>query len=237
MLFKPAAIREVLAPAVITAVLVGLPAAPAIAAPAVGDVYVYRVGNGYINNSDLGKLRYKVEKAGAERIEVAVTADNPRVGFARAEIYTKEGNWLRHQINNHDQPVDYEFATPYPAYVFPLEPGKSWSLRVDATGSATRKTSSIRVDGEVLGVERIAVPAGTFETVKVTRRVYAGDRDGERMETTTVETDWYSPALGRPVRSESRSEWMDNSRCSDSCRPQLGDWLVYELVEASPPRP
>jgi hypothetical protein len=229
--------REVLKLTVMAALLAVLPHTTTFAAPAVGDVYVYRVGNGYINNSDLGKLRYRIEKSSADRIEVAVTADNPRVGYARSEIYTKEGNWLRHQINSHDQPVDYVFATPYPAYVFPLEAGKSWSQRVEATGSATGKTGSIRVDGEILGVERIAVPAGTFETVKLRRRVYAGDRDGDRAETTITETEWYAPALGRAVRAERRSEWMDTSRCGDSCRPQLGDWLVYELVEASPPRP
>ncbi len=36
---------------------------------------------------------------------------------------------------NHDQPVEYEFAQPYPAYDFPLDVGKTWSLRVNATNS------------------------------------------------------------------------------------------------------
>jgi hypothetical protein len=236
MHFQLDGIREIVKLAVIAALLAVLPHATAGAAASVGDVYVYRVGNGYINNSDLGKLRYRIEKVGADRIEVAVTADNPRAGIAHAAIYSSDGNWLRGQINSHDQRVDYVFAAPYPAYAFPLESGKSWSQRVDATSAATGKTSSVRIDGEILGTERITVPAGTFDVVKVRRRVYAGDHDGDRMETTTTETDWYAPALGRSVRLESRSEWMDTSRCSDTCRPQLGDWLVYVLVEANPPR-
>ena len=237
MFFWMTGIRSLRARTIAAAALVGLTPATALAAPAVGDVYVYRVGNGFISGSALGRVRYRIEKIGADSIEVSLSADNPRAGSARSVIYTKDGNWRRHQINNHDQPVDYEFATPFPAYVFPLEPGKDWSLRVEGTSAATGKRNSIRVDGDVSGVERITVPAGTFETVKVTRRVYAGDGDGQLGETAITEIDWYSPVLGRPVRVESKSEWIDSSRCGDSCRPQLGDWLVYELIEAPTPRP
>jgi hypothetical protein len=44
-----------------------------------------------------------------------------------------EGNWLRHPVVNHDRPTDYDFAPPYPAYPFPLDIGKSWSMRVNTT--------------------------------------------------------------------------------------------------------
>ena len=167
MFFWMTGIRSLRARTIAAAALVGLTPATALAAPAVGDVYVYRVGNGFISGSALGRVRYRIEKIGADSIEVSLSADNPRAGSARSVIYTKDGNWRRHQINNHDQPVDYEFATPFPAYVFPLEPGKDWSLRVEGASAATGKRNSIRVDGDVLGVERITVPAGTFETVKV----------------------------------------------------------------------
>ena len=222
---------------VIAAASIAAAPAPAMAAPAVGDVYVYRVSNGYVSGAVLGRVRSRIENIGPDRIEVSLNADNPRIGAARAEIYARDGNWLRHQINNHDQLVDYEFGTAYPAYVFPLEPGKDWSLRVEGSSAASGKRNSIRVDGEVLGAEKVTVPAGTFETVKVRRRVYAGDGDGQVGETRITEIDWYAPALGRAVRAESKAEWMDNSRCGEACRPQLGDWLIYELIEAPALRP
>ena len=157
---------------------------------------------------------------------------NPR---PRTEVYTPDGNWLRHPLINHDQPVEYDFAQPYPAYMFPLDTGKSWSLRVNAVNSVTGKRASVRVDGEVLGTERITVPAGAFDTIKVRRRTYAGDSEGARNETNIVETEWYAPALGRAVRTDRNSSYMDQSRCSDemsSCSPVRGDWHILELVEA-----
>jgi len=212
----------------VAAIVAALSFAVAAAAPAVGDAFVYRRTDGY-TRLERGQISYRVDALDANRTMMAVTADSPSAGTPRTEIYTSDGNWLRHPLINHDQPVDYEFATAYPAYLFPLEAGKSWSLRVDATNPATGKRSSVRVDGDVLGAERIRVPAGEFDTIKVRRLVYAGDADGFRRETNIAETDWYAPALGRAVRSESKSQYIDLSRIR-CCPLRIGDWDVYELV-------
>ena len=204
----------------------------ASAAPAAGDVYVYRVINAY-NSEIQGSITYRVDQVDPDRIVMTVTADRPALGPARTEVYTTNGNWLRHPLINHDQLVEYEFAQAYPAYEFPLELGKSWSVRVPALHPASGQRNSVRVDGEVLGTERIVTPAGSFDTIKIRRRVYAGDRDAFRFETTIVETDWYAPALGRPVRTDSNSSYMDPSRCGRGpCVPVRGDWNVFELIEA-----
>ena len=207
------------------------------AAAAAGDSWAYRVANGY-NHEVRGRVQYRVDKVEPGRISVLVTPDVPALGGPRTEVYTPEGNWLRHPLINHDQPVEYEFAQPYPAYLFPLEAGKSWSLRVNATNPLTGRRASVRVDGEVLGTERITVPAGAYDTIKVRRRIYAGDWEGRRSETNITETDWYAPALGRAVRSERNSGYMDADRCSDemsACTPARGDWHILELVEAGAP--
>jgi hypothetical protein len=201
---------------------------------AVGDTWVYRISNGY-NNEVRGQIRYQVENIDAGRIVVSASPDRPSLGQAYTAVYTQEGNWLRHPVTNHDQPVDYEFATAYPAYVFPLEPDKSWSVRVDATNPANGRRNSVRVDGTVLGAERIRVPAGEFDTIRIRRLVYAGDWDGLLRETNIADIEWYAPALGRAVRSESNSAWLDLSRCGRSrCQPFRGDWNVYELVAFNP---
>ncbi len=200
---------------------------------AVGDTWVYRISNGY-NNEVRGQVRYQVEHVDADRTVVSATPDNPYLGPAYTVAYAKDGNWLRHPVSNHDQPVQYEFVPAYPAYVFPLAPDKSWSVRVNATNPATGKISSVRVDGKVLGAERIRVPAGEFDTIRIWRHVYAGDWDGSRRETHIVETDWYAPALGRAVRSENSSQWLDESQCDETgCSRPRGDWNVIELVAAN----
>lgn len=204
----------------------------ATAAPVSGDTYVYRVVNGY-SKEVRGQVRYRVDRVDAESITVAVTPDSAAAGSERTEVFTKEGNWLRRPMESHGQKVEYLFSSAYPAYVFPLEPGKSWSARVNATVSGATRVRSVRVDGKVLGTERIRVPAGEFDTVKVRRLVYPGDAEHLLAETKIVEIDWYAPALGRSVRTETRSEFHDGSRCDErsSCI-YYGDWDVVELSDA-----
>jgi hypothetical protein len=201
-----------------------------VSGAATGDTYVYRIVNGY-NHETAGSISYRVEKSDADRVEVTVTPDAPRAGSPRTEVYTREGNWLRYPLVNHDQFRDYEFATPFPANAAPGEQGDSWSVRMQAFVPASGKYNSVRVDGKLLGPERITVPAGTFDTIKVTRRIYAGDWEGFMRETNIVQTDWFAPALGRPVKSETQSSWQDLSRCGRGGCPWFrGDWNVFELA-------
>jgi hypothetical protein len=197
---------------------------------AAGDTAVYRVVNAY-NGEVRGEIRYRVDKVETASVIVSVSADSPYAGVAHTEVYTTEGNWLRHPIVNHDRPTDYDFAPPYPAYLFPLDIGKAWSTRVNATNPVTGQRRSVRVDGQVMGAERVSTPAGTFDALKIRRLVYAGDWDGFLRETQILQLDWYAPALGRSVRTESNSQWQDTSRCSRSgCTWFRGDWDVLELV-------
>ena len=208
--------------------------APAGAAPAAGDSWSYRVVNRY-NGEVRGNVQYRVDKVDADRVAVAVSSDPPALGLPRTEIYTADGRWIRHALINHDQQVVYDFQQPYPAYDFPLTDGKAWSSRVNAVNPANGRSARVRVDGDVLGSERVTVPAGAFDTFKIRRRIYAGDFDGPRSQTNITETEWYAPALGRAVRLERNSEFMDQNRCSDemsACTPMRGDWLLFELVDA-----
>ena|SRR5882672_4833256 len=202
------------------------------AGPTAGDVYVYRLVNGY-SKETRGQLHYQVSKVDAGSATVEVTPDTAEGGVQRTDVYTREGNWLRHPLESHGQPVQYDFATAYPAYVFPLDPGKTWSTRVQASVPGAARPRSVRVDGKVLGNERISVPAGEFDTIKVRRFVYPDDTHYSAMETRITEVDWYAPALGRPVRTERKSEWIDSGRCAeqDGCDFR-GNWDVIELVRA-----
>ena len=206
----------------------------AIAAPSVGDTYVYRVINKY-NNETRGSITYRVDRIDAEQVTMIVTPDQPSLGRPYTDIVTKDGNWLQHPLISHDSPVEYNFSPAYPAYVGPLDSGKSWSIRVNATNSTSRRGNSVRVDGNVLGTETITTPAGAFDAIKVKRTVYAGDWGTFTSETTIVETDWYAPALGRPVRTERVSSYLDPQKCgaSSACTPIRGDWDVFELSNYS----
>ena len=220
----------VLAGAAFVAALV--PSAALAAAPAAGDVYVYRVVNQY-NKELLGQLRIQVDRAGPEGYTLSVTPSGAAVGSARTLAYDQHGNWLRHPVESHGKPVEYVFATPYPAYVLPLGPGKTWSVRVKATPEGGGRARTVRVYGKVLATERVRVPAGEFDAIKIERRAYSGDAEGSVLETRVTETEWYAPALGRPVRYERNSVWRDASQCGRGIPCDFrGDWSLIELVEA-----
>ena len=217
--------------ALLFAVLLAVNAIAAVAAPAVGDTYVYRVINGY-NNEVVGQETYRVERVDAGQVTVSATPDRPALGVPHTDILASDGNWLRHPLINHDVPVEYTFSPAFPAYVAPLNAGQSWSTRVSATTPASGRPNSVRVDGDVVGSERITTPAGSFDTIKVKRRVYAGDWEAFRNETNIDVTEWFAPALGRAVKTDRKSGYIDQQRCATrgACTPTRGDWFVYELV-------
>jgi len=216
-----------------SAALVIATTALAATPPITGDAYVYQLVNGY-NKETRGKVSYQIARVEPDRITVSVTPDNPEAGKQRTEVFNQEGNWLAHEVESHGQKVHYEFAAAYPAYVFPLEQGKSWSLRVSATVAGEQRARSVRVDGKVLGAERIRVPAGEFDTIKVRRYVYPGDHAFLLSETYVTEIDWYAPALGRAVRTERNSIYLDLNSCGFARCEARGDWDIYELVESRP---
>jgi hypothetical protein len=200
--------------------------------PAAGDTYLYRLVNGY-NKEELARIRHEVDKVEGGNVTLTVTPDKADGGVARTDVFTREGNWLRHPVESHGHAVEYVFAQAYPAYVFPLDPGKSWSVRVPATVAASGQRRLVRVDGRVMGTERVRVPAGEFDTVKIRRLVYPDDERFTLLETQITEFDWYAPALGRAVRTERRSDWLDTSECGEDGGCDFrGGWYVYELVEA-----
>ena len=208
-----------------------------VAAPAAGDVYVYRVINGY-SGEVRGNMEYRVDGVDARTITMSVVPQSNLLMEPHTEVYTPDGNWLRHPIVNHGVPVEYEFNPPYPAYEFPLSTEKRWSTRVNATNPANGARANVRVDGAVIGSERVTVPAGTFDTIKVRRYVYAGDWDGFRQPTNITETDWYAPALGRPVRREYTSQYIDLGRSrGKGSQWTHGDWTVQELVSVAAATP
>jgi hypothetical protein len=104
----------------------------------------------------------------------------------------------------------------------------------------------------VLGWERVRVPAGEFDAVKVRRRVYLQYfRLGDRGQSVIDETDWFAPALGQVVRRETTSQYLrlaqrgrpsgllrvsdgdDHSDGGSVPRYEQDEWLVYELVAHS----
>jgi hypothetical protein len=224
------AVRLLLATLIAAGALAASPLARAAEA-AVGDTYVYGVTNKY-SKEPRGNLTLRLGTADATGTTYSVESAGG-AGPTSTQAFDKQGNWLRYPIDSHGKAVDYVFARPLPAYAFPLEPGKKWSERVKASAAEGGRPRTVRVDGKVLRKERVRVPAGEFDTVVIQRYVYAGDGDQAYSETRIKQTEWYAPALARPVRLERLSEWRDFGMCGRGVRcDRTGDWDLVELVEA-----
>jgi hypothetical protein len=221
--------------------------APADAAvPAPGERWAYRVVNGY-NNLEVGKARYEVVSAAADRFEVRVTDEaseashalgyvsgwNPQAGKYPAGL-AMGGFWGGIPPG---APVHY--APALPEFRFPLSPGKSWREFVTVSDPASGRQVPVTVLARVQGMERIRVPAGEFDTIKVSRDLYYQDAEWWRSSTWQSTTDWYAPAVNRVVRHREHSQYTDQARAGEKGGAPLiiyGDFRIHELVETSPAR-
>jgi len=208
--------------------------APSTVAPAqvkVGDFWEYAVRDAY-TGFERGLHRYEVSHVEPGRVVVDVSRDGQRLDTA---IYSAGWNGLEHPLSNLQR---FRYSPAFPAYAYPLEPGKTWYTVVDATDPVTRQTYKVHTQGKVLGWERITVPAGEFDALKVQRYVFAGNSNAVKTQEAIAETDWYVPALRRAARTQASSEHFDNSRGGGDGGGEYplrvrGDWLIAELVRYS----
>jgi hypothetical protein len=163
----------------------------------------------------------------------AITVQLRHEGRDSTERYTRDWNWRERPMTNLQ---NFRYEPPYPALPFPLEAGKTWRAYVQATDPATGRVNRVRIDGKVLGWDRVKVPAGEFDALAVQRTVYAGNRDHFLSEEYITEIDWYAPGAGGIVKHSSRSGHVDTRRgCDRVCNQWVdGGWNVVELL--SPPK-
>ncbi len=207
----------------------GMPAQITAPEIRVGDDWKYSLHDGY-TKLPRGTLEYRVSAVQGDTVTVQLRHE----GRESTERYTRDWNWRERPMTNLQ---NFRYDPAYPALPFPLEAGKTWQSYVKATDPATGRVNRVRIDGTVLGWERVKVPAGEFDAIRVRRVVYAGNSEFFRGEEGIAEVDWYAPKLGQIVKLSSSSSHRDKSiSCFDStsdCNEIRGDWNVGELVSHS----
>jgi hypothetical protein len=213
----------------------GVTSVNAPAAPKVGDQWAYEVSSGYSRTSK-GVLRQRVVEASGNNIVIESS------GFqdGRATI-TPDLQWLTHPLG--DDSVS-AFSPAYPALVFPLAAGQTWNVKVDgrviqpqALGGDATGTNRVTIQGKVLGWERIKVPAGEFDTIRIRRVTWGGNFDDRSFgQSEITEELWYAPSIGRVVRSTSSWQRVLRWVQRGSEKYMLGDLTIMELLPAGEPR-
>lgn len=124
----------------------------------------------------------------------------------------------------------YKFTPPYPELPDSLEAGVTWRGTVVSQNSATGRHMKMEVSGKVVGSERIHVPAGDFDTIKVVRETYLDDENETHGQTHVVDTEWFAPALGRSIKYDTRSDYNEKADMVVGSRLIPGEWTVYQLT-------
>ncbi|MES2561617.1 MAG: hypothetical protein V4637_02720 [Pseudomonadota bacterium] len=208
-------------------------APPSVSAPQVktGDYWDYTVRDGY-TGLPRGIYRYQVASVDAERVTVHLIHEGRLLDTL---IYAPGWNGRELPLTNTQR---FRYEPTYVAYSYPLAPGKTWYTVVRATDVQTGRRFNTHVKGRVLGWERISVPAGQFDALKIQREVFAGNMEGWKTQEEITEIDWYVPSARRAVRTQANSHHFDTSRGGSDGGGEYpervrGDFLISELTAFS----
>ncbi|MET0265850.1 MAG: hypothetical protein ABW202_09555 [Duganella sp.] len=111
------------------------------------------------------------------------------------------------------------FAPSFARYAFPLTPGKEWSSEALADNTKLGKQWRYAIKGKVVDWEKVRVPAGEFNALKVVIEAeYRGKDSGPASGNgTLVETVWFAPEINNFVKLDYRdTDWQGRSANRDS---------------------
>jgi len=217
-----------------------------VAAPriALGDSWTYKVYDGFTRLPRADE-HDEVTRVGPDRIEVAGLVERGD----GTQIYDGQWNWLRRPAVGLQT---FEYSPAYQAFAFPLSAGKRWQAKVTARDPRDGRRFPVRIDGAVLGWERVKVPAGEFDALKIERLVYFDYWEYSlRGRSIIREYEWYAPSVKWAVKREVSATYLSiiggvttgpgfvpvsgGGGKDDGGSPKYvrDDWLVYELASFS----
>ena len=206
----------------------GIASGPPAAAPAlkVGDRWVYRGREGF-RVPVLWEETHEVTSMDANGINVRVSYSGDVVSGSRTEVLATAG------IVKVGALMDIEtrdFKTPLQRYAFPLTPGETWNQWVNNYNETTRKAGDINRYVRVLGWDKVATPAGTFDAVRMRIFMRLDDDDFWRHPTQCNYLVWYAPEVGATVREEKEAEYWEKGDRMDGMGAVRAQHTVLELV-------
>jgi hypothetical protein len=194
-----------------------------IRAPRVGDRWRYARLNLY-NANRLGELRAEVVGV-SPRIRVRVDQGD---GRSLEELYSEA--WVVAVDALYGAPLTFE--TPVPVIPQAARTGVSIETgsfyRMPGWPTALRWSQRLKV----VGWERVQVPAGSFEALRVDRYIALAHPDPFKFNPLRTDTAWFSPEVGRWVAREWKGEWSDGGPNEQKGRSREG-WERYELLDYS----
>ncbi len=166
--------------------------------------------------------------------EIRMTVSSRRGGPPREERFASAWAALSETLYG----ASYEFAAPVPllpAQVGGNSGGNTVTSYLDVASGRRRRWSQQLSAGRW---ERLRVPAGEFDCLRVSRVVGFEHVDENRRASTLSDTLWYAPQANRWVRREWRSEYTSAGISGAGNAPEgiagRDEWLLWELTAYVP---
>lgn len=195
-------------------------------APRIGDRWRYARLNSY-NGAPVGQAA------------VVVTAVTPQIrlsidrGDGRPPVEEVHANpWSVLVETLYGDPITFDVPMPIlPAGARPsLSLNTSGSYRTAQSPRPLRWSQRLRV----VGWERIQVPAGSFDALRIERLISFTHPDSFRYDPTRTDQAWYSPQVGHFIAREWSGEYADGGPTSRMGRTREGweRWVLAEWKQA-----
>jgi hypothetical protein len=175
-----------------------------------GDRWTYRESNAY-NGSPRGKTEYQIVATDEEGIRVEVSSDQART----TRVYPSR--WSEFEL------VDGR------RFIFAAD---GLERRAVAFNPETGQSIPITVYSRISGREKVSVPAGEFDAIRISRNIYVADREWYKSPTRIRQSEWYSPSVSPAVKRESRASYDDFRRSHHDGLIE-GEWTRWELASHS----
>ena len=193
----------------------------------VGDRWRYVLINRY-NNIPIGEVSVQVTAVTPLiRLSIDRGADKPVL----EEIYTDPWSVMLETVYS-GEPI--RFNDPMP--VVPQGARTGLNLRSNTRYTTTPTTSSAYAWSQRLSVEgweRVTVPAGSFDALRIVRLINFEHPDVFRYSPERTDIAWYAPQVGRWVKREWTGDYMSGGHTSLRGRTRE-DWVNWQLTAYQP---
>ena len=213
-------------PRAATTSIAAAPAPAAIAPPRVrvGDRWRYQETNLY-NGLATGELMAELMTARPLfRIKLTHSTGKPRDD----EVYGDD--WRVLEEPNYDATI--AFAQPIPMLNGPLLLGSHEQVRTRYRAVPYEREYFWSMYSDAGAWERVRVPAGEFDCLRIDRRIWFAHHDTFRTSSERYDTLWYAPQINRWAQREWTGRYLvPGGRRSTPARE---DWVRWQLLDYIP---
>ena len=187
---------------------------PAVEAPTyrTGDRWVYRVQSGWANPLVFDET-WTVTSIAPAGIEVSVVGKGAGVDERRTERWSAPGLVTQGALMDSET---RRFDTPLERFRFPMQAGDRWSQRIGNFNEFLGRQGTISRTVQVHGIEKVTVPAGTYDAIRLLVFTTLDDEEFWRWPTRATYEVWYAPAVRGVVRERKRATYLQKGGSLDS---------------------